>query len=125
MKNLYGVVHNPNKLHAEGCTPFVPHLAACPLVRDKLRLTVVDGTTGQCHGGPGYAPAWSWPYQGFLASTDPVALDAVGWGVIEERRKEKGLPTLASEGREPRYIAAAAKLGLGVADEKRIDVVRV
>ena len=125
MKNWYGAVHNPNKLHSEGCNPFIPHLAAYPLIHDKLRLTIADGTTGQCHGGPGRAPRWAWPYQGFLASTDTVALDAVGWRVIEARRQEVGLRTLAEEGREPRYIADAHKLGLGVADPGRIEVVEV
>ncbi len=125
LKNWYGVVHNPNKLHEEGCNPFVPHLAAFPLVREKHRLTVVDGTTGQFHNGPGYAPSWAWPYQGFLASTDAVAADAVAWTVIEEKRKEKGLKTLAAEGREPRSIGAAARLGLGTCDPAKIEAVQV
>jgi len=123
MKNWYGAIHNPNKLHDEGCAPFVPHLVACPGIHDKLRLNVVDGTVAQCHGGPGRAPRWAWPYGGFLASTDPVAVDAVARDVLEARRKEVGLPPLAAEGREPRYIADAARLGLGVADLGRIEKV--
>jgi uncharacterized protein (DUF362 family) len=123
MKNWYGVVNNPNKLHAEGCAPYVPHLVAHPLIHDKLRLSVVDGSLGQCHGGPGRSPRWAWPFHGFLASADPVALDAVGWRILEARRKEVGLGALAAEGREPRYIAEAARLGLGVGDPARIEVV--
>ena len=42
-----------------------------------------------------------------------AAVDAVGWRMIEARRREVGLPTLAAEGREPRWIATAAGLGLG------------
>ena len=122
MKNWYGVIHNPNKLHAEGCNPFVPHLTATPLLREKHRLTVIDGTVGQCHGGPGYAPSHAWPYQGYLASTDIVAADAAGWKVIEARRREIGMTSLAAEGREPAYIAVAARLGLGVADLAKIEV---
>ena len=125
MKNWYGVIHNPNKLHAEGCQPFVPHLAGAPLLREKHRLTVVDGTVGQCHGGPGYAPSHAWPHQGYLASTDIVAADAAAWKVIEGRRREVGLKPLAAEGREPAYIAAAARLGVGVADPAKIEVASV
>lgn len=125
MKNWYGAVHNPNKLHDDGCAPYVPHLVACPIIHDKLRLNVLDGAVGQSHGGPGRAPRWAWPYGGFLASTDPVAVDAVGREVLEARRKEVGLKPLAAEGREPRYIAAAARLGLGVADLRRIERVEV
>jgi uncharacterized protein (DUF362 family) len=125
MKNWYGVVHNPNKLHDDNCAPYVPRLVACPLIHDKLRLSVVDGAVAQCHGGPGRAPRWAWPYGGFLASTDPVAVDAVGRQVLEARRKEVGLPPLAAEGREARHIFEAARLGLGVADLQRIGRVEV
>ena len=125
LKQWYGVIHNPNKYHDDGCQPYIAHLAAFPLVRDKLRLTVVDAAVAQCHGGPGRAPRWAWPYAGFLASTDPVAVDAVARDVLEARRKEVGLPPLAAEGREPRYIAGAARLGLGVADPQRIEKVEV
>jgi uncharacterized protein (DUF362 family) len=125
LKNWYGVVHNPNKLHDDNCAPFIPHLVACPVIHDKLRLNVVDGALAQCHGGPGRAPRWAWPYGGFLASTDPVAVDAVGRQVLEARRREVGLPPLAAEGREPGHIAGAARLGLGVADPARIERVEV
>ena len=125
LKNWYGVVNNPNKLHAEGCAPYVPHLVAHPLIREKLRLSLVDGSTGQCHGGPGRAANWDWPFHGFLASTDPVALDTVGWQLLEAQRKRVGLPTLAAEERAPRYIAGAAKLGLGVDDPARIEIAEV
>jgi len=125
MKNWYGAIHNPNKCHEDKCAPFIPHLSAFPLIHDKLRLTVVDAVTGQCHAGPGAAPKWSWPYQGVLASTDPVAVDAVGWGIIEDRRREVGLPSLANEKRAPSWIAAAGKLGLGEADPARIRVEEV
>lgn len=122
LKNWYGVIHNPNKHHDGGCNPYIHHLAAFPLIRDKLRLTVIDAMAPQCHGGPARQPRWSWPYHAVLASTDPVAIDAVGWSVIEARRKEVGLDPLAKEKREPRYIAEAAKLGLGEADLARIRV---
>ena len=125
LKNWYGAVNNPNKLHAEGCAPYVPHLVAHPLIREKLRLSIVDGSTGQCHGGPGRAAHWDWPFHGFLASTDPVALDTVGWRILEAQRKQVGLPTLAEEERAPRYIAGAAQLGLGVDNPARIEVAEV
>jgi uncharacterized protein (DUF362 family) len=122
LKNWYGVIHNPNKHHDEGCAPYVPHLANYPLIRDKVRLTVVDATVAQYHAGPARNPKWRWPWQGVLVSTDPVALDAVGWRMIEDRRKEGGLPALAEEKRAPRFIAEAARLGLGEADPARIRV---
>ncbi len=125
MKNWFGVVHNPNKMHDDGCNPYIAPLNAQKAIRGKLRLNVVDASVGQCNGGPSRAPRWAWPYSGFLASTDPVAIDAVGWRLLEEQRKAVGLPTLASERREPRYIAEAARLGLGTADLSRIEQLEI
>jgi uncharacterized protein (DUF362 family) len=125
LKNWYGAVHNPNKLHSDGCNPYIPHLAAAPVIRSKVRLTVVDATIAQCHGGPSFSPQWTWPHETIMASTDQVATDAVSWRILETRRRETGRGSFASEGREPRYVAAAAKLGLGVADTARIEVAQV
>ncbi len=97
LKNLYGVIHNPNKYHDNACDPYVADLAAHPLIRRKLRLTVCDGTTAQCHGGPAYQAGWAWNFGGLLAGLDPVAVDRVGAGLIEERRVPAG-PPLAGRG---------------------------
>jgi len=125
LKNWYGVIDNPSRCHGDGCNPYLPQLAAYPLLRDKLRLTVVDGAVGQCHAGPSRSPRWAWKFEGFLATTDMVAADAVGWRLLEERRAGVGLPTLAAEGREPVAIQSAARLGLGVADPAKIEMARV
>ena len=124
LKNWYGVIHNPNKMHDDGCFPYVAHLAAYPLIRDRLRLTVLDGIVAQAHGGPARAPKWSWPWGGVIVSAaDPVAVDAIGLRVIEDRRREIGLPSLAAEKRAPRWLPEAERLGLGKADPGRIRVV--
>jgi hypothetical protein len=103
----------------------VAYLAASPLIRGKLRLTVIDGLTAQCHGGPAKRSRWMWPYNGLLVSTDPVAADAVCWRIIEERRKKIGLPSLAEEQREPSWIATAHEIGLGESRTEHINVVEV
>lgn len=120
LKNLYGVIHNPNKYHDATCDPYVAELAAHPLLREKLRLTVCDATTAQCQGGPAFHADWAWNFGGVLAALDPVALDLVGAGLIEERRREKGLPSLAEDERRPTWIGTAGRLGLGESDPERI-----
>jgi hypothetical protein len=122
LKNWYGVIHNPNKYHDDGCHPFVAHLAAHPLIRDKQRLTVVDAIRPQCHGGPAASPRWQWEHEGIWASTDPVAVDAAAWKLIDDQRSERDLATLSEVGRAPRWLAEAAKLGLGENDPERIRV---
>jgi hypothetical protein len=58
-------------------------------------------------------------------SRDPVAVDAMSWRIIDERRKQMGLPTVAEAGREPVSIVTAAARGLGVMDFDRMEIVRV
>lgn len=122
LKNYFGAIHNPNKLHENGCNPYVADLNTMPVFREKTRLAICDATTAQFHGGPGYKPQFAWRFSGILVATDMVALDTVSWHLIEEKRKESGLPTLEKEERAPAYIASAAERKLG---ENKFDKIRV
>lgn len=113
LKNLYGVIHNPNRYHDHACDPYVADVLALPSVQRTLRLTVIDALLGQCEGGPAYAPAWIWPCNRILVATDPVAIDAVAADLIHAARARQGLPPLGELGREPTYITTAASRGLG------------
>jgi len=113
MKNLYGLIHNPNKYHDQGCAPYVAHVAASPPVRKKLKLTICDGLIAQYHGGPALKPAYTWNAGLLLASRDPVALDTVGTAIIEEKRKAQGIETLQESGRYPAWLRDAKQSGLG------------
>jgi uncharacterized protein (DUF362 family) len=127
LKNMYGVVHNPNKYHPNGCNPYVADLNMLPEIRTRMRLTICDATTAMYEGGPAYKPEHSWNANALLVSQDPVALDSTGWRMIERKRAEKGLKTLQAEDRAPRYIATAAdeEHRLGMNDPKRISLVEV
>ncbi len=122
MKNYYGAVHNPNKYHLNRGDPYVADLNRLEKIRRKNVLTLCEAFTAQYEGGPPFKPQWSWPAGMVLASTDPVALDRVGWRMIEEKRAEHGLGSLAEVGREPTYIftAADSKHRLGRADLNKI-----
>src|ERR1035438_6714413 len=56
LKNMYGVIHNPNKYHPNGCDPYVADVNMLPAIRAKLRLHVCDATTACFEGGPGLKP---------------------------------------------------------------------
>ena len=120
MKNFFGAVYNPNKFHGNRCDPYVADLCNHPFIKNKCRLTVCDASRVQVHNGPAFYPKYAWEYGGLLVSRDPVALDYIGWQIIEERRKALGLKSLKMIGREPTYIKTAAKLKLGRADMKYI-----
>ena len=124
MKNWYGVIHNPNKYHDNGCDPYIADVARHPYIRNKLRLTVLDGVIAQCHGGPAYRQGGIFKLGMVAASTDPVAADLWAWREIESERARRGMPTLEAAGRPVRFLATAAKAGLGVDDPERLSLVR-
>ncbi|MND03998.1 hypothetical protein D3C83_240700 [compost metagenome] len=49
-------------------------------------------------------------------------MDTIGWKLIDEIRKEKGLKSLKDAKREPSYIRVAGELGLGIHD---LDAIRL
>ncbi|APF16838.1 DUF362 domain-containing protein [Caldithrix abyssi] len=127
LKNMFGAIHNPNKYHLNAGNPFIADVNAFPMIRSKIRLHIVDALEGQYHGGPAFMPQWRWPFAGIMLSQDPVATDAVAWQIIEQKRKEKGLPPLKQENREPRYIFTAgdAEHRLGHFDKNKIETVHI
>lgn len=123
LKNFYGAIHNPNKYHDHNCDPYIADLNTHPYLKDKLRLTICDGLTMQYNGGPAFKPQWHESFSTLVFGTDPVAVDRIGCRLIEEKRREKGLPSLKDAGRDPVHIATAAQRGLGIDDPARIEVV--
>jgi uncharacterized protein (DUF362 family) len=124
LKNWYGVIHNPNKYHDNNCDPYVADVCNHPFVRDKLRLTLLDGVVAQYHGGPAFRPDMTFRLGLVAASTDPVAADVWAWGVIDAERRRRGLPCLADAKRPPRFLATAARYGLGVGDPAAVKEIR-
>jgi len=122
LKNMYGVIHNPNKFHPNGCDPFVADVNMLPEIRSRLRLHICDATTACYEGGPSFKPQFAWAANALIVADDPVALDQTGWQMIEQKRAQQGLKTLAADGRAPRYIATAADADhrLGVCDPRHI-----
>jgi uncharacterized protein (DUF362 family) len=127
LKNMYGVIHNPNKYHPNGCDPYVADLNMLPDIRSRMKLIICDATTAMYEGGPAFKPEHSWKCNSLLVSQDPVALDSTGWQMIERKRAEMGLKTLEADQRAPRYIATAAdsEHRIGHCDPSRIAVVEV
>jgi uncharacterized protein (DUF362 family) len=122
LKNMtHGCSVNPQDFHDHHASPQIAILSAQDILRTRLRLCVIDGFKLMAHGGPLYKhPEYVTPHESVYASTDPVALDAIGWDLVEKARAGFGLKSLTDEGRPPAYIQAAADLGVGVADPRRI-----
>ncbi len=127
LKNWFGAIHNPNKYHSDRCNPFVADVSAAPILRQKKQLIICDALLAQYEHGPGYKAAYCWTPNQILVSDDPVALDTIGWQMIEEQRQQQGLPSLKEVEKLPDYLATAAddRHALGVHDMTKIRVVDV
>jgi uncharacterized protein (DUF362 family) len=122
LKNItHGSTINPQAFHEHNASPQIAELYAQDVVKSRVRLHLVDGFKLIYDEGPlDTNKARRVPHESVYATTDPVAMDVIGWGVVETWRKDNGLPTLKDAGREPTYIRIASELGLGVFDLNRI-----
>jgi uncharacterized protein (DUF362 family) len=124
LKNMtHGQIVNPHDHHAHLCNPQIPLLYNHPVLRSRVRLHLVDAMKIIYDQGPlDTNPERRLPFGALFAATDAVALDRIGWEVIEGARKEHGVPSLEKVKRNPAYILTAGELGLGVADINQIRV---
>ncbi len=139
LKNLsHGLVNNVYRSHStptlNACGTFIPAVVSLPVIRQKTVLNILDGIKALYHGGPGSDARFVWEHKTLYFATDPVALDRIGWKVIDEKRLQAGMSVVAEAmpdpplsnflRRQPEHIEIAGALGLGEWDEKRIDLKR-
>jgi uncharacterized protein (DUF362 family) len=140
LKNLsHGLVNNVFRSHStntlNACGTFIPAVVALPVIREKTVLHILDGIKGLYHGGPGIPnPRFVWEHKTLYFATDPVAMDRVGWKVIDEKRRQEGMKSIAESkpdqhshflNRQPEHVEIAGALGLGEWDDKKVEVKRV
>lgn len=125
LKNWFGAIHNPNKYHEEGCDPFIADLNAIPLIRKQQKLVICDALRVQYNGGPSYHSGWAENFGGVILGEDPVAVDFVGYQIIDQIRAKYGMQSLEKTGRRPKHIFTAADKEhlLGKARPEEIEVV--
>lgn len=120
MKNHYGSIDNPRGCHGDNCDPYIANINKDPLVKEKTKLIFCDAIQGIYEGGPGGTPQWV--QNELMAGFDPVALDYVCLNIIERKRKENGLPYIASMAK---FIQTGADLGLGTNDINKIEMKQI
>lgn len=118
LKNAVGVVHARNKPWAYGGSAWEEVVAELNLAVHP-RLYVADALTVMASGGP-----WSGDvvHPGcLLASTDPLALDAVGLGILKHYGKADHV--VGKGVWEQAQIRRAIALGLGVRSGAEVEIV--
>jgi hypothetical protein len=114
-------------LHANNCNPAVADLNCIPMIREKICITIGDALSSVYQGGPGFHPERLWYPNALIVGEDRVAVDHTALQMLDRKRVQAGLPTLAAAGRASRYIEVAADTqhNLGVNDPKRIQLLEV
>jgi uncharacterized protein (DUF362 family) len=138
LKNLsHGLVNNVNRSHSSpmlnACGAFIPASVSIPVIRNKTVLHIGDAVQALYHGGPVMkkeATRFIWEPKRIYFSTDPVALDKLGWEELDRKRVASGLKPLAEAPKDefsgfvhmqPEHVDIAGALGLGVSDRDKID----
>jgi uncharacterized protein (DUF362 family) len=139
LKNLsHGLVNNVSRSHSSStlntCGTFIPNIVDHPIIRQKVVLNICDGILGAYHGGPGgKVEKYVWEHNTMYFATDPVAMDRVGLKAIDAKRVATGMLPIANANpdrdstflnMQVEHIEIAGALGLGVYDDKKIDVRR-
>jgi hypothetical protein len=102
------------------------------VIRQKVVLHILDGIKAAYHGGPGSKVGkYTWHHKTMYFATDPVAVDHVGWKVIDEKRKQAGMQPVGVAPpdadstfyrMQPEHVEIASALGLGVFDDAKIEL---
>jgi hypothetical protein len=122
-KNIgYGAICNTGRLHTPLFFDVCTEVLAFPVVRDKMVLTINDGLRAQYDGGPMPLASAVYMFNTLFLATDVIALDSVGHRLLVEKRKSAGIP-VNEHPKYSEYLRYGERLGLGIADPDRIEVV--
>ena len=122
LKNIaYGSITNTARLHKPLWAETCAEVPCFPPLRDKVVLNIVDAIRGCYDGGPGAKPEFITDFNTILIGTDPVAVDRIGFDIIFEKRREKGIqkdivPSSVN------FLLLAEKNGLGVSDIRKLEI---
>lgn len=140
LKNLsHGLVNNVSRSHSSAglntCGTFIPNIVDHPVIRKKVVLNICDGLLAAYHGGPARKVGkYKWEHKTMYFSTDPVAMDKTGWRILDAKRAEMGMKPIADAlpdpdsqftRMQPEHVEIAGALGLGVWDDKKINVKKI
>jgi hypothetical protein len=117
---ISSVSNGPSLERQWGGEPGIGQIAVWPIMRQRFVLHIIDGLAGTFNGGLNV-----WHPQILLGATDPVALDSIGFSMIDAQRQSSGETAISGTNRTPRYINTAAINGVGINDTFRIKHQRI
>jgi hypothetical protein len=145
LKNMsHGFNNNVCRTHPEHDNNwsdiFIPAMVNQKPIRQKVVLHIGDALIGCYDGGPGTFNKHfaTWEQRSIFFGTDPVAMDRIGWTILDRVRVQHNQPKIAESGRkrkstghepydyrQPEHVIIAGKKGLGEWDLTKIKHERV
>ncbi len=113
MKNIYGVIDNPQDYHTNIATA-LPALYRLPPIRDSMRLTICDALIAVTRGGTS-SPPNVYPKR-ILVARDPLALDSFALDLVNRLRSESEEPLEEVDPAFTEWLQNGYELGLGTLD---------
>jgi hypothetical protein len=122
----YIMFDNPPDYHDDACASLAK-LWDLPITRGKTRLNVLVMLTPQFHNiGPHhFDTSYIWTYGGLIVSTDPVAADAIGLRIIQQKRRLSFGEDRPLQPTAHHIALADTQYRLGNASMDRIELVRL
>jgi len=125
LKNLaFGVVNNTARFHPSPyfCDPASAEICANPVIKNKVRLHIVDALQACYSGGPvPNNPKTIWKEERLFFGTDPVAIDRIGLDIIDKKRRANRCPPVFQKAKHI-STAGESKMGLGNFEKGNIDL---
>jgi uncharacterized protein (DUF362 family) len=109
LKNHYGSISYPWRIHSSQCDPYIAVLNADPLFEEKTVLLMLDSLFGVYSGGPIEYPQVV--YNTIHFTNDRLAVDACGKDILNQTRKDHGMGEL-----DIPHLETAESLGIGTLD---------
>ena len=119
MKNIYGMIDNPEQYHDKNLKTDMPKLYALPAIRRSISLTICDALIGIVNGVSPDDTYDSTPGRIWLAQ-DPVALDSYMLNFVSQLRAAAGKGSIDAKANP--WLDAAASAGLGTRTYSLIQV---
>jgi uncharacterized protein (DUF362 family) len=119
LKNIYGIIDNPESFHKPKLNTALPALFAIPAIRNSIKLTIVDGLRAVINRNTADPPD-SQPGRIF-GSLDPLATDFYARDLVNDLRDARKFGPITPEA-DLAWLDNAYNLGLGA---KTYDLVTV
>jgi len=123
LKNLaYGMIKHPARFFANACTPYIADIYNLPAIRNKVRFNMLSALRILLADEQLNSNNFLMEKNTLIFGRDVVAVDSVGFEILDTARKNKGLKPLIEGSDFPRQLLAANHKGLGVYHPDQIQV---